>query len=111
MTDLRLFQTLWIFPYIIILLTFRKEMTKRNQDGFPIKPNNIIIVEYATISVLVTLGCLLAIIGGLNYFSLVNLWITEHWESEFEYLMLILLLISFFEYAFFSLNKYLIRSS
>jgi hypothetical protein len=109
--DLRLFQTLWIFPYIIILLTFRKEISKRNKNGIPIKLHNIIIVEYATISVLVTFGCLLAIIGGLNYFSLVNLSITEYWGSEFEYLMLILLLISFFEYVFFSLNRYLLKSS
>ena len=109
--DLRLFLTLWIFPYIVTLLTFRKEISKINKNGIPIKLHNIIIVEYAIILVLVSLGCLLAIIGGLNYFSIVNLSITENWGSEFEYLLLILLSISFFEYVFFSLNGYLIKSS
>lgn len=109
--DLRLFLTLWIFPYIVTLLTFRKEISNINKNGIPIKLHNIIIVEYAIILVLVSFGCLLAIIGGLNYFSIVNLSITENWGSEFEYLLLILISISFFEYVFFSLNRYLIKPS
>ncbi|MCI2413269.1 hypothetical protein [Cuniculiplasma divulgatum] len=109
--DLRLFQTLWVFPYTLIFLTFRKEISKKNVNGISTKLHNIVIVEYATILILVSIGCLIAIIGGLNYFSIVNLSITEYWGSEFEYLMLIVILISFFEYVFFSLNKYLLKSS
>ena len=109
--DLRLFQTLWVFPYTLIFLTFRKKISKKKVNGISTKLHNIVIVEYSTILILVSIGCLIAIIGALNYFSIVNLSITEYWGSEFEYLMLIVILISFFEYVFFSFNKYLLKSS
>lgn len=76
--DLRLFQTLWVFPYTLIFLTFRKKISKKKVNGISTKLHNIVIVEYATILILVSIGCLIAIIGALNYFSIVNLSITEY---------------------------------
>ncbi len=114
--DLRLFQTLWIFPYLLFfpkIKIFRKEIltiSNKRGVGFPTKLLNIVTIEYVIILFFVFIGCLVAVIGSLNYFSIVNLSITENWGSEFEFLLLIFFLIALFEYVFVHLNTHLFRS-
>ncbi len=105
--DLRVLQILWIFPFLLRLLTFRKENSKETlwADSAPEKVHNMILIENITILSFAFIGSLISIIGVLNYFSIVNIAITENWGIEFECLMIIFLIMSISEYCFFHLNK------